>query len=191
MEYSDKVPITTDSKKQSNKYSDRLMRQLQIILKLAKINGYDIGGRIRNQKGQYLDNSSILHLLSHSMTSSRVLVGEQEFIDLLYEANIEPDTLLNDNVRAKLFKRYNLENTNKAPEPVVTQTVEPEVNISRKRPIEEPEMPDLEGPFDYQPQAKRTRIDELHNLNDKPMNETTPEANKNNRKRNWNYPEND
>ncbi|RWR99124.1 hypothetical protein B4U79_14112, partial [Dinothrombium tinctorium] len=66
---------------------------------LAKINAYDNEGRIRDSKGEFISNSSLIQLLSHAMTASRILLAEKEFIDLLYEADVDPDLIINDNVK--------------------------------------------------------------------------------------------
>jgi hypothetical protein len=75
---------------------------MKIILKLAKINGYDVLGRVRNKKGEYID-SSIISLINNAMTHGKLLLGQNEFISLLKEANVEPDLIYNENVRAKLI----------------------------------------------------------------------------------------
>lgn len=212
MEYSDKVIVDIDDKKKSTNINlkDRLLRQLQIILKLAKINGYDISGRIRNQNGNFLSNSSILHLLSYAMTPSRVLIGEQEFIDLLLEANIEPDLLLNDNLRAKVVKKH--KQIVDKPEiiiekPVYKETlpkitsekqkiIEPIEKKDYKRHINEPnddrteeeideQPPKLFGPYFDEPLQKRRRFDE----SDERVDKTENQVNKNKRKAVWDYPD--
>gem|GEM_PF-4301381 len=83
-------------------FNDKFTKIMKIILKLAKINGYDVLGRVRNKKGEYID-SSIISLINNAMTHGKLLLGQNEFISLLKEANVEPDLIYNENVRAKLI----------------------------------------------------------------------------------------
>ena len=61
---------------------EKLMRQLKIILKLARIDAYNLEGQIKDTHGQYMSRSDIIHLLQHVMTTGKLLVGEAEFIDI-------------------------------------------------------------------------------------------------------------
>ena len=80
----------------------KLLKQIRVILGLAKIQGYDESGRIRDSKGNFIPNSDIVTLINHAMTPGRVLIGQDVFISLLKEAKITPDLIINDNVRSKL-----------------------------------------------------------------------------------------
>lgn len=79
---------------------------IRTVLKLAAINGYDQEYRIRNQKGEYITNSNVQDLLEHCMSVGRQLTAEDEFVDLLAEAKIETDWIINENVKAKLAAKY-------------------------------------------------------------------------------------
>lgn len=81
---------------------DKILRSIKIALKLALINCYDDKGRLLNENGKIVENSDLGYLLNYAMTPGRVLNGEQEFIDALYKANVDPELLINDNVRSKL-----------------------------------------------------------------------------------------
>lgn len=76
---------------------------IKTALKLASINGYDDQYRIRNRNGKYLANTNVHDLLNHCMSVGRKLTAENEFIELLAEAGIDPDWILNENVKAKLI----------------------------------------------------------------------------------------
>lgn len=183
MDYSEKITLSSPEVKKSphQKHLDKFLRQMQIILKIAKINGYDIGGRIRDQTGNFMENSSLINLLSYSMTPGRVLVGEKEFVDLLFEANVDPDSILNDNIRAKLYKMYSNKQTS-VKEPIIE--VEQEGSTGVKRKIDDLEMPQLE-PYDANPPAKRRKMPVL-------QPEIEPNHNNNiSKKRRWEYPEDD
>jgi hypothetical protein len=80
---------------------------MKILLKLAKIDGYDIIGRIRNKNGDFLKGSDLITLINHSMTNGKLLLGESEFIRLLHEAKVEPELIINENVKVKLLNIYN------------------------------------------------------------------------------------
>jgi hypothetical protein len=114
--------------KKRNAHFDKLTRLLKIILKLANIEGYNQEGKIKTPSGDYLMHSDIVSLLNHAMTVGRVLIGEQEFIKLLYKAQIEPDLIVNENVKSKLSNLYDTQ-------------VQPNNNMN------DVEMPKLDGPF--------------------------------------------
>jgi len=90
------------SQRKRENINDKFKKIMKIILKLAKINGYDVLGRVRNNKGEFID-SSIISLINNAMTHGKLLLGQNEFISLLKEANVEPDLIYNENVRAKLI----------------------------------------------------------------------------------------
>lgn len=135
---------------------------IKILLKLAKIEGYDENGRIRNRNGEFIDGSSLLHLIINAMSVGHVLVGESEFIDLMKEAKITPDEIPNNNVKAKLLA--SLYTTQPAPTPQMTPRTYSRIQetpmdfrqeTKRKR-VDSPEAPVLEEE-DTQPSAKRRR----------------------------------
>jgi hypothetical protein len=90
------------SQRKRETFNDKFTKIMKIILKLAKIDGYDVLGRVRNKKGEFID-SSIISLMNNAMTHGKLLLGQNEFISLLKEANVEPDLIYNENVRAKLI----------------------------------------------------------------------------------------
>ena len=103
----EKNEIKTNSpKKKMNLFIDKLTRIMKIFLKLANIKGYDIIGRVRNSKGDFVQDSDIISLINHSLTHGKLLLGQNEFINLLFEANIEPDLIINENIKSKLLNLY-------------------------------------------------------------------------------------
>ena len=82
------------------------IRIMKILLKLAKINGYDLVGRVRNKNGSFINDSDLLDLINDAMSHGKLLIGQSEFINLLYEANVEPDLIINENIKAKLLNLY-------------------------------------------------------------------------------------
>lgn len=92
------------------KYSlHKMTAMFQTVLKLALINGYDDQYRIRNKNGEFIANSNLLDLIHHAMSVGKNLVATNEFIDLLAEAGVEPEWLVNEHVktmlRSKLMNR--------------------------------------------------------------------------------------
>ena len=122
-----KIEQKKKNKSVKEKSLDKMNKILTIILKLAKIGGYDEYGRIYD-KGVFLENSSISALILNALTPGRILTGESEFIELLSKAKIDPDMIVNDNVKAKLIKmnnsRLNTEDINTNDEPIVNRDVE-------------------------------------------------------------------
>jgi hypothetical protein len=110
------LPIATDpstqlssekkAKSQSHPLLDKLTRQIKIILKLAKIGAYDTDLRIRGEGDEFINNSNIINLLADATATSKVLIGYNEFIKLLYEANVEPELIINENVKYQLIRMY-------------------------------------------------------------------------------------
>lgn len=89
--------------KRRENFNTKFIKVMKILLKLAKINGYDIIGQIRNKKGEFINGSDLISLILNAMSHGKLLLGESEFIQLLKEANVEPELIVNENVRAKLM----------------------------------------------------------------------------------------
>ena len=102
----------TKSKSDKIKFKiyDKIHRFIKIILKLARSVGYDENLRIKLKSGNYLENSNIVDLLTHAMSAGKILYGENEFIELLHESQVDPDLIINDNVRSKLIEFSNRKN---------------------------------------------------------------------------------
>jgi hypothetical protein len=94
------------------KIYDKLHKFVKVILKLARKFGYDDDLKIKLRDGKYLEKSNIVDLLTYAMSVSKVLYGENEFIELLHSAGVSPDLIINDNVRSKLI---HLQNKGKVP----------------------------------------------------------------------------
>ena len=86
--------------------------EYDIILKMGRIKGYDDNRRILASDGSYVQGSDITMLLSEAMTPKRVLNGMDDFIKLLAKAKVDPDIIVNDNIKAKLiaYKRRSTAN---------------------------------------------------------------------------------
>ena len=86
---------------------------MRTVFNLALINGYDKQMRIRNSKGEFVPNSNLMDLLNHAMSVGKKLENINEFIDLLAEAEVDPEWIINENVRQMLVTR--LEKSNRQP----------------------------------------------------------------------------
>ena len=102
MNSSTKITLKSQTGRGSKYSLQKLNLIYQIGLKLALINGYDEKFRIRNKKGEYIPNSNLLDLIHNSMIASKNLAGMEEFIELLAEANAEPEWFVNDIVKSSL-----------------------------------------------------------------------------------------
>lgn len=76
-----------------------------LILKLGRLGAYDSSRRIRGPDGEFVQNTDIAHLIEEAMRPSRVVNGADAFIELLVASKINPDTIANDTIRAKLIQR--------------------------------------------------------------------------------------
>ena len=108
---SSSVEKPTDKVK--SKIYDKIHRFIKVILKLARTVGYDEDLRIKLNNGKYLEKSNIVDLLTHAMSVGKVLYGESEFIQLLAESDVDPNLIINDNVRLKLIQFKNKNKSNK------------------------------------------------------------------------------
>ena len=108
------VSIPKKSKSIKEKSVEKIKKILTIILKLAKINGYDESGRI-NDNGNFIENSDIVALIQYALTPGKVLIGENEFAELLIKAGVSPDVITNDNLKAKIIKSRTKEKIVKEP----------------------------------------------------------------------------
>jgi hypothetical protein len=82
---------------------DRFSRMLKIGLKLSNINAFDDDFRIKREDNTVVSNSNLLILLNHLMTNGKVLNGLNELIYLMAKAKIDPELVINENVKAKLI----------------------------------------------------------------------------------------
>ncbi len=99
--------LTSDVKNREDriktKIYDKIHRFIKVILKLARHVGYDNDLRIKLKNGKFLEKSNIVDLLTHAMSVGKVLYGENEFIELLADSDVDPELIINENVRSKLI----------------------------------------------------------------------------------------
>jgi hypothetical protein len=166
--YTTTVGTQTIKKVKSHPILEKLVNQIKIILKLAKIEGYDDNLRIKNEYGNYIENSNIINLLQNATISAKILVGQDSFIDLLFKAHVDPDLIVNENVKIKLIRLYE----NKSRE---TQTDEREPLIfTKSAPTKQVSV----EPIVKSTKRKREKINEIDNSDEPPH-----------KKSNWIIPE--
>jgi hypothetical protein len=150
------------------KIYDKTNRMLKIILKLASVNAYDETGRIKNTSGTSIENSDIVTLLNHALSKGTKLVAESEFVEMLHKGNVEPDLIINDNVRAKLEYLYHASprrtQPRREPSPVLLrkEPIRPpvvrETHAKRRRDQVEDDIADAD---DVEPAHKRPRNESI------------------------------
>ena len=133
--------VKTDKIK--SKIYDKIHRFIKIILKLARSVAYDEDLRIKLKNGKYLEKSNIVDLLTHAMSVGKVLYGENEFIQVLNDSNVDPDLIINENVRLKLIQLKNKGKTYRETRDKNSE-IEPQRDSTRKRKRDDyDEMPTL------------------------------------------------
>ena len=100
-------PVDKPMDRIKHKIFDKLHRSFKIILGLAETKSYDRNLRIKTKNGNYLMNSNILDLLTHAMSPGKYLYGEEDFVAALAASDIDPELLLNENVKVKLINYKN------------------------------------------------------------------------------------
>jgi hypothetical protein len=184
MSHAKKVVMAADMEPIKDEIKDKIYgkmyKTVDIIAKLADIKGYDKTYRIQAPDGSYMPNSNLITLITHAMSSGRVLHGEQEFIALLYRAGVEPELVLNDNVKSKLISFYS-----KSLERPVSAPIVYENRQSIKRPLDDEENEEVR---DDQRQIKRQKTVAIVNPSKKrPLEEEDEEQ----KIDNWQYPGDD
>ena len=76
---------------------------------------------MRNLNGEYINDSNVISLINHAMSHRKLLIAQNEFVQLLYEAQIEPELIYNENIKAKLVNLYSNINTDVNQESIPTK----------------------------------------------------------------------
>ncbi|MDI9311997.1 MAG: hypothetical protein QM535_17420 [Limnohabitans sp.] len=100
-----RVPSSSTFKQTSSRdrANLKMINLLRVMSKLANIKAYDEEGRIKTKDGKFLQNSDVAYLLLNAMSPGKIVIGEEEFILLLKSAQVNPDLILNENIRQKLM----------------------------------------------------------------------------------------
>jgi hypothetical protein len=174
MEYTNKMTVVPESqtiggqersneKRIRNRPFEKLSKILKIVLKLADVKGYDVIGRVKSRDGNYVNNSSLIDLILYAMSYGKALTGEKEFIDLLHDANITPELIVNENVKQKLLMLYQ-QSTRQEEIPASLTSSRPIITSTRRLTVpsaDEPIMPTITN-TDYSTRqvVKRKRSDD-------------------------------
>ena len=82
---------------------DRQRRLLQIIMRIASIQGYNDKGNIKDKDGKFLEGTDIVPLILYSVTKERLVKGIDSYVDLLIEAKVPPEVITNENLKQRLI----------------------------------------------------------------------------------------
>src|ERR1700712_1328342 len=98
--------LVIEKSKRIERNPQKIQRLLKIALKIASKNAYDEDFKIKDINGHPISDSDITVLLNSAISPQKLLVGESDFVRLLYEAKVEPSWIVNENMRSKLLN-YN------------------------------------------------------------------------------------
>ena len=123
---------------------NRLRKLLTIVLKLAKVQGYNDNYQIKGQDGNYIERTDLQSLLNWAVSQDKVMVGLNEFVDLLKKAGVTPEDVLNENLKVRLGGgNYKTIQNESGAKPIVYAEKAPPIPSTAKDAINE----DDQGPF--------------------------------------------
>ncbi|KAI1278129.1 hypothetical protein HDE_14405 [Halotydeus destructor] len=110
MNNAERVTVEEGDKPKGNFIRDRAVEKqrklLRIVLKLAGVKGYNHLDQIKLKNGSYMQGTDIVILLIHALSPGKLITGLSEFVDLLHDAQVAPEMIINEHVRAMLEKLY-------------------------------------------------------------------------------------
>lgn len=86
------------------RYLNKIYKLLNIVLKIALKGGYNEDFRINDSEGNPIVNTNIAKLIQAAVSPDKLIVGEKDFVRLLYEANVDPNWIVNQRLRHMLSK---------------------------------------------------------------------------------------
>lgn len=72
---------------------------LEIIMKLAQVNGFNNEYQIRDRSGAYVAGTDARALVSYAVQPEKLIRGKQQFAELLSQAGVAPSMVANENLR--------------------------------------------------------------------------------------------
>ena len=127
----------TVKQKRIERDGEKIIRLIKIALKIAKINSYDDELRIIGHNGEYVEGSNLADLLKYVLTSQKIIIGENEFIKILHDANVDPQWITNENVRARLIGLKN-SNIKRKRHPTPPPLAPSQISSQTERIVKEP-----------------------------------------------------
>jgi len=132
---------------------EREEKKAKIYLYLGLIQGYDSAFRIKDESGKPIYNSNIISLVNDASKRSDVLIGYDNFITLLYKANVDPEWIVNENVKSRLLRLHQNPEMVASPPPIMPppppppppEPVEPKAIPIRVPPTPAPPRPIIHG----------------------------------------------
>lgn len=146
---------SSTTKKSKRDPMSRIHKILRLILKLAQVDAYDLNFQVKNDAGEPIPRSDVGRLTLQALSPGRMIIGEDEFIRMLFKAGIYPEEIVNEQYRAKLSQLYSKSRTTESitrrPSQIIPKPAVPPQVIPVKPPqiVEERQMPILE-PADTQ-----------------------------------------
>ena len=98
--------LVIEKHKRIERNPEKIQKLLKIALKIALNNAYDENFNIKDSKGNPVSDSDIALLLNSAISPQRLLIGEEDFIRVLYESKVDPNWIVNENIRSKLLNYY-------------------------------------------------------------------------------------
>ena len=86
--------------------SDLLKRAVTLTLKLCRVQAFNDKFEIKGHEGKYLENTNVVDFLLDALKISIAPQGRKEFVKLLFEANVDPNLLLNTELKQELESLY-------------------------------------------------------------------------------------
>ena len=102
----------SSSRTETDRDLNKIERILNIVLKLAIIGGYNEDFNIIGRNGDPIENSSIVTLINLALNHENARIGENDFIRLLHDSNVNPNWIINENLRSKLMNYRSNNNSN-------------------------------------------------------------------------------
>ena len=98
------IPKTVkENKKRIERDMDKFHKLLNIVLRIAIHKGYNEDFSLNDDNGKRIPNSNVVAHLNNALSPGKLLIGETDFIRLLYNSKIDPKWIVNENIRAKLL----------------------------------------------------------------------------------------
>jgi hypothetical protein len=123
--------------------------KLATILALtALVGGYGPDLRIKDESGNPIYNSNVLKLVNNALSMSDILIGYDRFVNILFQANVNPEWIKNENLKERLMGLYE------------RRTVPKTINPPPSPPPAPPQVPFYEFPFVPETKPEKTKVTE-------------------------------